>query len=149
MFFHFRSHKGQKGHYKAKSQKVAKKSLQGSKFDVIIRKKLFRNTPDMIKSGQFRNNDTTYKKVSGGSKNLEISKNNIKQFQSSLLIPTNFVFTLFLKCQIFEPTTHFFGCCIVVPENPTLNHVQGIFKYFFPYYSIKFGALEPPHCNFL
>ena len=83
----------------------------------------------MIKSGQFRNNDTTSKKVSAGSKNLEISKNNIKQFQSSLLIPTNFVFTLFLKCQIFEPTTHFFGCCIVVPELPTLNHVWCISKY--------------------
>ena len=35
IFFHFRSHKGQKGHYKAKSQKVTKESLQGSKFDVI------------------------------------------------------------------------------------------------------------------
>ena len=57
---------------------VTKESLQGSKFDVIIRKIIFRNTPDMIKSGQFRNNDTTSKKVSGGSKNLEISKNNIK-----------------------------------------------------------------------
>ena len=52
--FHFRSHKGQKDHYKAKSWKVAKKPFQGSKFDVILRKKLFRNTPDVIKSGQFR-----------------------------------------------------------------------------------------------
>ena len=72
--FHFRSHKGQKDHYKAKSWKVAKKPLQGSKFDVIIRKKIFRNTPDMIKSGQFRNNDTTSKKVSGGSKNLTLEQ---------------------------------------------------------------------------
>ena len=57
---------------------VTKESLQGSKVDVIIRKIIFRNPPDMMKSGQFRNNDTTSKKVSGGSKNLEISKNNIK-----------------------------------------------------------------------
>ena len=43
-------------------------------FDVIIRKKLFRNTPDMIESGLFRNNDTTSKKVSGGLKNLACEK---------------------------------------------------------------------------
>ena len=53
---------------------VTKESLQGSKFDVIIRKIIFRNTPDMIKSGQFRNNDTTSKKVSGGFKNLTFEK---------------------------------------------------------------------------
>ena len=52
--------------------------LQGSKFDAIVRKKIFKNTLDVIKSGIFRNNDTTSKKVSGWSKNLEISKNNIK-----------------------------------------------------------------------
>ena len=40
----------------------------------------------MIKSGQFRNKDTTSKKVSGGSKNLEILKNTIKEIKSSLLI---------------------------------------------------------------
>jgi hypothetical protein len=28
------------------------------------------------------------------------------------------------------------GCCIVVPELPTLNHVWGISKLFFPYYNI-------------
>ena len=75
IFFHFQSHKGQKGHYKAKSKEVTKESCQSSKFDVIIRKKIFRNTPDMIRCGQYRNNDTTSKKVSGGSKNLELSNN--------------------------------------------------------------------------
>ena len=40
--------------------------------------------------------------------------------KSSLLMPTNFVFTLLLKWQIFGPTTCFFWCCIVVPENPNL-----------------------------
>ena len=50
----------------------------------------------MIKSGVFKNSDTASKKVSGGSKNLELSKNTIKQIKSSLLIPTNFVFTLLL-----------------------------------------------------
>ena len=57
-----------------KSELVAKKSLQGSKFDVIIRKKLFRNTPDVIKSGVFKNSDTASKKVSVGSKNLTLEQ---------------------------------------------------------------------------
>ena len=47
----------------------------------------------MIKSGVFKNSDTASKKVSGGSKNLELSKNTIKQIKSSLLIPLfQFVF---------------------------------------------------------
>ena len=49
--------------------------LQGSKFVVIIRKKIFRNTPDVIKIGQFRNKNTTSEKPSSESKNFELSKN--------------------------------------------------------------------------
>ena len=49
--------------------------LQGYKFDAVIRKEIFKNTQDMIKSGFFRNNDTTSKKVDGSSKNLKLSKN--------------------------------------------------------------------------
>ena len=52
--------------------------LQGSKFDAIVRKKIFKNTLDVIKSGIFRNNDTTSKKGEGRSKNLELSKNTIQ-----------------------------------------------------------------------
>ena len=52
--------------------------LQGSKFDAIVREKIFKNTLDMIKSGISKNNDTTSKKVDGRSKNLELSKNTIK-----------------------------------------------------------------------
>ena len=48
--------------------------LQGSKFDAIVRKKIFKNTLDVIKSGIFRNNDTTAKKVSGGSKKLTLEQ---------------------------------------------------------------------------
>ena len=103
----------------------------------------------MIKGGYFRNNDTTSKKVSGGSKNLELSKNTKNWIESSLLIPTNLVSRLLLYPQILRPTAHLFWCCIVVPELPTLNHVWGISKYFFPYYNIKFGALEWLFCNFL
>ena len=52
--------------------------LQGSKFDAVVRKKIFENTLDVIKSGIFRNNDTTSKKGDGRSKILELSKNTIK-----------------------------------------------------------------------
>ena len=96
----------------------------------------------MIKGGQFRNNDTTSKKVSGGSKNFELLKNTKKWIESNLLISTNFIFRLLLYRQILSPTAHFFGCCIVNPELPTLNHVWGIYKLFFPSYNIKFGVLE-------
>ena len=56
----------------------------------------------------YRNNDTISKKVDDRSKTLELSKNTIKQIKSSILIPTNFVFTLLLYCQIFGPAIHFF-----------------------------------------
>ena len=103
----------------------------------------------MIKGGYFRNNDTKTKKVSGGSKNLELSKNTKKWIESSLLIPINFVFRLLLYRLILSSTAHFFGCCIIVSELPTLNHVWGISKLFFPSYNIKFGVLEWLFCNFL
>ena len=48
--------------------------LQGSKFDAIIRKKYFKNTPDVIRSGFYRNNDKTSKKVSNVSKNLTLEQ---------------------------------------------------------------------------
>ena len=103
----------------------------------------------MIKGGYFRNNNTTSKNVSGRSKNLDLSKNTKKWIESSLFIPTNFVLRLLLYRQIFGPTALFFGCYIIVSELPTLNHVWGIFKLFFPCYNIKFGVLEWLFCNFL
>ena len=103
----------------------------------------------MIKGGYFRNNNTTSKNVSGRSKNLDLSKNTKKWIESSLLIPTNFVSRLLLYRQTLSPTAHFFRCCIVVSELPTLNLVWGISKLFFRSYNIKFGGLERLFCNFL
>ena len=52
----------------------------------MIRKKLFRITPDVIKSGVFKNNDTASKKVCGGSKNLTLEqkcKNKVCRYENT------------------------------------------------------------------
>ena len=107
------------------------------------------NTPDVIKSRFLRNNYIKSKIVDGRSKNLQLWKKPTKWIISSFLIPTNLAFAFFLKCQIFCPTTHFFGCCTVVSEKPIRYHVWGICKLFFPYNSNKFGVLLWLFCRFL
>ena len=66
--------------------------LQGSKFYAIMRKKYFRNTPDAMKSGYFRNNNTTSKKLSVWSKNLILEQkceNKVCRYISYNLVTKN------------------------------------------------------------
>ena len=54
---------------------IIEKPLQRCKFDLIIRIFFLKIlTLNVIKSGFLRNNDTTSKKVSGGSKNLTLAQ---------------------------------------------------------------------------
>ena len=71
----------------------------------------------------------------------EITRN-AEKISTVLKVGIRVFYRLLLYNQILSPTAHFFGCCIVNPELPTLNHVWGIYKLFFPSYNIKFGVLE-------